>query len=75
MYAENLGMLIDGEWIGADERESLTLMNPATGLELAQLPRATTGDLDHALDAAGRAFRTWKRTIRSRAMGNPKPRG
>ncbi|EMS96308.1 Succinate-semialdehyde dehydrogenase (NAD(P)+) [Agrobacterium tumefaciens str. Cherry 2E-2-2] len=62
MYAENLGMLIDGEWIGADERESLTLMNPATGLELAQLPRATTGDLDHALDAAGRAFRTWKRT-------------
>ncbi|MCW0983785.1 NAD-dependent succinate-semialdehyde dehydrogenase [Agrobacterium sp. BT-220-3] len=62
MYGEKLAMLIDGEWIGADARDSEALFNPATGEELAALPRATISDLDRALDAAGRAFRTWKRT-------------
>ena len=36
MYAEKLAMLIDGEWVGADVRDSIPLLNPATGEELGR---------------------------------------
>lgn len=62
MYGEKLELLIDGEWVGADVRDSVALINPADGSELARLPRATKSDLDRALDASGRAFKSWKRT-------------
>lgn len=62
MYGEKLELLIDGEWIGPEVRDSVALINPADGSELARLPRATKGDLDRALEASDRAFRSWKRT-------------
>ena len=62
MYAEKLAMLIDGEWVGVDVRDSIPLLNPATGDELARMPRATKDDLDRALAASDRAFKSWKRT-------------
>ncbi len=56
-----LGLLIDGEWIGAAERETLDVHNPATGALLGRLPIATPQDIDRAAHAAQRAFGSWRR--------------
>lgn len=53
---------IDGEWIARGNRRTHTVLNPATGAPLAELPLVDTADLDRALDAAERGFRVWKRT-------------
>ena len=57
-----LKLFIDGEWIGADGRETHTVVNPATGEALGELPLATPADLNRALDAAARGFRIWRAT-------------
>jgi len=54
-------LLIDGEWIGADQRESQPIVNPATGRAMGQVPHATAQDLDRALAAAERAFNSWRK--------------
>jgi succinate-semialdehyde dehydrogenase/glutarate-semialdehyde dehydrogenase len=56
-----IGLHIDGEWI-VDGRETQPVLDPATGATLAEVPLATTADLDRALDAAERGFRTWRAT-------------
>ena len=48
----------DGEWIAAGDRRTHTVINPATGAGLGDLPLADAADLDRALDAAQRAYRT-----------------
>jgi len=60
-YDVTLGFHIDGEWIAAD-RETQAVLDPATGATLGQLPLAAPADLDRALDAAARAFRSWRAT-------------
>ncbi|EZP57286.1 MULTISPECIES: NAD-dependent succinate-semialdehyde dehydrogenase [Sphingomonas] len=57
-YDTRLGLLIDGEWI--TDRETQPVLDPATGATLAQVPLATAADLDRALDAADRAFKSWR---------------
>lgn len=44
------------EWIDS--------FNPRTGEPLAQIPRSTQSDVDRAVDAASRAFRSWSQTPR-----------
>lgn len=56
-----LAMYIDGEWLGAGDRRTQDVVNPATGATLAQLPLASIADLDRALDASARAFVLWRR--------------
>lgn len=53
-------LLIDGDWIGADARDSQPVINPATGRQIGTLPHATAADLDRALAAAQRAFAGWR---------------
>ncbi|WP_413460504.1 NAD-dependent succinate-semialdehyde dehydrogenase [Herbaspirillum huttiense] len=56
-----LYLYINGEFIGADaSRKSETVLNPATGDGLGQLPHASFQDVKHALIAADAAFRSWK---------------
>ncbi len=57
-----LHLYIDGEFITADGRKQQDILNPATGQVIGRLPHATTEDLDRALDAAARAFESWKKT-------------
>lgn len=57
-----LTMYIDGEFIGADGRDSAELRNPANGERLGALPHASTADLDRALAAAAVGFRLWRAT-------------
>ena len=61
MYTD-LKLYIDGQWLGADNRKSEDVINPATGKVLAKLPHASKADLDAALAAADKAFGAWSRT-------------
>jgi succinate-semialdehyde dehydrogenase / glutarate-semialdehyde dehydrogenase len=45
--------------ISARDRETMAVVNPATGSHLYALPVATQGDLDDALEAAQQGFRVW----------------
>ena len=54
-------LYIDGEWLAADGRASQPVLNPATGERIGALPLATRADLDCALNAAQRGFRTWRK--------------
>ncbi|MFB9948745.1 NAD-dependent succinate-semialdehyde dehydrogenase [Rhizobium puerariae] len=60
-YGE-LKLFIDGEWIGPEGRVTEDVINPATGELIGALPHATAEDLDRAVAAASRAFRTWRST-------------
>jgi betaine-aldehyde dehydrogenase len=51
-------MLIDGEWVSADK--TLDVLNPATGEVLAQVPDAGAPHVDRAVQAARRAFESWR---------------
>ncbi len=59
MY-ETLALYIDGEFLGDEGRKTEAITNPATLEVLGYLPHATTADLDRALAAADRAFKTWR---------------
>ncbi len=61
MYTD-LKLYIDGQWLGAENRKSEDVINPATGKVLGKLPHASKADLDHALAAADKAFKTWSKT-------------
>lgn len=56
-----LKLHIDGEWIGAGDRRTHNVINPATGESLGELPLADAADLDRALAAADKGFRLWRR--------------
>lgn len=53
-------MLIDGQWIeGTGDRVDVT--NPAKGTVIGTIPVATCQEMDAALDAADRAFKSWSK--------------
>ncbi len=58
----DLRLYIDGEWIGAGQRRTRSVVNPATGEVIGALPLADAADLDRALEAAGRTFQVWRRS-------------
>lgn len=59
MY-EDLSLYIDGEFIQGGGRVEQPVLDPATGNTIGQLPHASRADLDRALQAAQRAFATWR---------------
>jgi acyl-CoA reductase-like NAD-dependent aldehyde dehydrogenase len=52
-------MLIDGESVSAKEQDPV--INPALGEPFATCPRATKEHVDQAVEAAARAYRSWRR--------------
>lgn len=68
MSYPDLHLLVGGERLGRNGRETLPVINPATGETLGALPVATTADLDRALETARTAWPVW------RALG-PQQRG
>jgi phenylacetaldehyde dehydrogenase len=50
------GMLIGGEWVGAQSGKTFETYNPATGEVLAQVAEGDTADIDLAVAAARKAF-------------------
>lgn len=55
-----LGMLIAGAWCPGETGQTVSVLNPATEEVLGQVPLATAGDLDRAVDAAVTGFATWR---------------
>lgn len=56
----SLHMIIDGEKVSGGSRRTQTIVNPATGETLGELPLADTADLDRALETAQRGFQRWR---------------
>lgn len=59
MY-DDLHLYIDGTWIAAGGRHEEPVLDPATGRTIGRLPYATTEDLEKAVEAAHRAFLSWR---------------
>ncbi len=59
---------VGGEWVDADSGETFPVANPATGEELARVPRMGAGETRRALEAAEAAYPAWRaRTAADRA--------
>jgi succinate-semialdehyde dehydrogenase/glutarate-semialdehyde dehydrogenase len=61
MYTE-LGLFIGGKWANGSGRKSEPVINPANEKPLADLPHASKGDLDEAVEAAKKGFEVWRKT-------------
>ncbi len=61
MYTD-LALFIDGQWLNGQGRKGEEVLNPATAKPIAQLPHASTADLDAALAGAAKGFAQWKAT-------------
>jgi succinate-semialdehyde dehydrogenase/glutarate-semialdehyde dehydrogenase len=53
-------MYINGEWIGASNYETSPLINPATEEIIAEIPIATSIDINYAINAAYNAWKQWR---------------
>lgn len=51
---------IGGEWIEAKSVKTEAVYNPATGEVIAHVPISNDEDVDHAVEVANEAFKTWK---------------
>ena len=59
---------LGGEWVDADSGDTFAVTNPATGEELARVPRMGAAETRRALEAAEAAYPGWRaRTARDRA--------
>jgi succinate-semialdehyde dehydrogenase/glutarate-semialdehyde dehydrogenase len=59
-YPTDLKFYINGAWRSGEGRDTHSVINPATGETLAELPLATAADLDEALAATTIGFATWR---------------
>jgi succinate-semialdehyde dehydrogenase / glutarate-semialdehyde dehydrogenase len=57
-----MDMFIDGDWRPAMSGKRHNVVNPATGAILDTVPTGGKADVDIAIKAAERAFRTWRKT-------------
>lgn len=55
-------LFIGGEWGDSKSGRTIDSLNPATGELLTRIPLADASDVDAAVNAAEKAFPTWKRT-------------
>jgi succinate-semialdehyde dehydrogenase / glutarate-semialdehyde dehydrogenase len=60
MYSDVL-LFIDGHWTKAAGGRTIPVVNPATGEPIGTVAHADRSDLDRALEAADKGFRTWRK--------------
>jgi len=61
-------LLINGQWVQADNGATFDVLNPATGRPIAKVPDAGRAETSRAIDAADRALIAWRaRLSRDRA--------
>jgi succinate-semialdehyde dehydrogenase/glutarate-semialdehyde dehydrogenase len=51
---------IDGQWVNADSGAVRQVRNPATGALVSTVPDATAVETRRAIEAASRAFVSWR---------------
>jgi succinate-semialdehyde dehydrogenase/glutarate-semialdehyde dehydrogenase len=54
-------LFIDGTWCGGSGGAPLPVLNPATGETIGSVARAGPADLDRALAAAEKGFKSWRK--------------
>ncbi|MDN2582887.1 NAD-dependent succinate-semialdehyde dehydrogenase [Aquibium sp. ELW1220] len=54
--------LIGGEWVQADSGATLDVTNPANGQKLGTVPKSGKAETRRAIEAADKAFRTFRKT-------------
>ena len=57
-------LYIDGAWVDAQGGNTVEIINPATEGPVGQITLATAADVDRAVEAARRAFRSFSRVTR-----------
>src|SRR5260221_210172 len=57
------GMLIGGKWVGSASGAHFTVENPAKRKGITEVPRADAADVDAAVEAADKAFASWKKVV------------
>jgi succinate-semialdehyde dehydrogenase / glutarate-semialdehyde dehydrogenase len=60
MYSD-VSLFINGTWGAAAGGRTIDVVNPATGDKIGTVPHAAISDLDRALEAADKGFRTWRK--------------
>jgi succinate-semialdehyde dehydrogenase/glutarate-semialdehyde dehydrogenase len=60
---------IDGQWLDADNGQSISVNNPATGETLGVVPKMGRSETQRAIDAAERALPAW-RELTAKDRGN-----
>ena len=56
-------LYIDGQWSDADNGATLPVMNPATREEIVAIPNAGADETRRAIEAADRAFASWRQVV------------
>jgi succinate-semialdehyde dehydrogenase/glutarate-semialdehyde dehydrogenase len=51
---------IDGEWLDADSKETFAVTNPADGSVVGRVPKMSTSECRHAIEAANAAWSGWR---------------
>jgi aldehyde dehydrogenase (NAD+) len=65
---EYLNFYIDGAWVAPAEAHKLDVINPATEAVAGHISIGSKTDVDHAVAAAKRAFKTFSRTSRAERL-------
>src|SRR2546430_16326412 len=60
MATPHLQNYIDGRWTDSASGEAFEDLDPATGQVIATATKSTKADVDRAVDAARRAFESWR---------------
>jgi len=58
---QDVSLFIDGAWTPAAGGGTIPVVNPASGEPIGTVAHAARSDLDHALEAADRGFRQWRK--------------
>ena len=51
---------INGEWVGSDSGETISVNNPATLKEIGTVPKCGTDETKRAIEAANAAWPEWR---------------
>ena len=56
-------LYIDGKWVDADNGATMGVFNPATKEEIVAIPNAGAAETRRAIEAADRAFNSWRQVV------------
>jgi aldehyde dehydrogenase (NAD+) len=65
---EYLKFYIDGKWVEPTELKTLDVINPATEAVCGKIALGNAADVDKAVKAAKKAFKTWSQTSREERL-------
>jgi lactaldehyde dehydrogenase/glycolaldehyde dehydrogenase len=68
-HSPNFRMRVGDAWVGPESRATTLVINPATGKAIADVPVATAGDAQAALEAARRAQPAWAALTQAERAG------